>query len=502
MDAQDFFDHIGRSGDVTPVRGHAQVHALLILRGDVDVEVGQDAAHPVAVENHTDPLVQRTPLEPDLGRFGKLALRHLKSALDAGACVFLQQGHRLLKARACRHGVDAPLEAEGSVGGQGVPLGALADGHRLEPGTLQKDAGRAVGDTGVVAPENAGEAHRLFGICDDQVSCIELQGLSIQRGEGLASSSAANFDRGTGHLVRIKGVQGLTEVVKDVVGDVHHVVLGFDANGPQPLLHPIRGWADGDIRQGHTEVQRGAFGIFDVQGNGACSFGQRQAGHVPEVGYGGALAVSPIPFPRCAQVPGHPPVAHGVRSVRGQADFDAVVGLQAQSGRCGGPCCQAAVQDQDAVVIGADAELIFRADHPHRHLSTNLALLDFEGLALQRVARASHGGHHHLLTGGHVGRSADNRERFAVAHVHGGDAKSIRIGVLLTGQDLADHHAFEAAGHSRHFFQPLHFEATGGEDVGHPLRVGGLRLSEGQPGGDPIQRYFHDGRFAAGRARI
>ena len=179
-----------------------------------------------------------------------------------------------------------------------------------------------------------------------------------------------------------------------------------------------------------------------------------------------------------------------------------MVGFQAQcrSGWCAG--LEGNVKDEDAVVVRSEAKFILRADHAHRHLAPNLALFDLERIAFQGMAGGPHRGHDDFLTGRHIGRSADDGQWLSFAHIHRGHAKAVRVGVGLTGEHFSDNHALESSGNGRHFLQSFDLEAAGGQDVAHLLRVGGLRLREGQPGVDPIQRYFHDGRFGAGRANL
>ena len=269
VDAKDFLHHIGGTGHVAAISGHLEAHALGVLFTDGDVEVRQDATDPVAVEGDADPLVHGGPLHADFRCGGGRAFGALESTFDRGTRMGDQQVDRLLEARSGRHGVDAAFEAEGCIGGQGVPFGALANGNRLEPGAFQEDPGGRLGHTGVRAAENAGEAHRAVRVGDDQVGLAQLQRLAFEGGEGFTALRPAHPNHVAGDAVGVEGVEGLAEVVEDVVRDVHHVVLRLDANGPEPLLHPVRRRAHLNAGQGHPQVDRGTVGILNVDGDRA-----------------------------------------------------------------------------------------------------------------------------------------------------------------------------------------------------------------------------------------
>ena len=207
------------------------------------------------------------------------------------------------------------------------------------------------------------------------------------------------------------------------------------------------------------------------------------------------LAIAAVPFPGGAQVAGHTAVSHGVRAVRGQADFDAMVGLESERHGGGQSVLERTVEHENAIVAGSDAQFILGTDHAHGDFAADFALLDFEGVSLRRVTGGPHCGHHHLLAGGDIGGTADDGQGFGVADVDRGDAEPVRIGVRFAGQDFADDHALQSTGNHGHFLQAFDLESAGGQDVGHLLRIRGLGLGQGQPGGEPIQRYFHDGRF-------
>ena len=351
MNAEDFFHHIGRAGHVAPVSRHFEVQPEVVFRLHHDVEVGQNALDTVAVQGDADPLVEGVPFELDFGRLGKRPFGPLQSSFDGGAGMGLEQVDRELESRPGRQRVNAPFEPEGRIGGQRVPLGALADGDRFEPGAFEEDPRGGLRYARHCAAKDTGEAHRLVLVCDDEVGGVQFEGVSVEGGEGFARGGAPHLDGVAGNLVRVKGVEGLAEVVQHIVGDVDHVVLGLDADGAQALLHPIWRGADLDAAECDAEVQGRAFCVLDIQGNGAVAHLQGQHGRCLQRFNRAALAISTVPFRRRPQVAGDPAVPHGVGAVGGEADFDAVVGFQAE-GRSGrGAGFEGAVEDEDAVVV-------------------------------------------------------------------------------------------------------------------------------------------------------
>ena len=95
----------------------------------------------------------------------------------------------------------------------------------------------------------------------------------------------------------------------------------------------------------------------------------------------------------------------------------------------------------DAVMVVADSELAFGADHSERFHATDLGLLDLE------VTR-KHGSdtcEEHFLAGGHVRSATDNGQRLARAIINLRDVKVVGIRMRLALKHLRDNDSRESA---------------------------------------------------------
>ena len=146
-------------------------------------------------------------------------------------------------------GVQALLILGAGLGAHAQGQGSAADGGAVEVGGL-KDHVRGVGDDlAVQAAHNARQTHGPVLIGNDQHIGIELAHASVQGGELLALLRPADHDLAALHIAVVEGMHGLAVLQHDVVGDVHDVVDGAHAHGPQPLPHPL--WGGSDLHVAH-----------------------------------------------------------------------------------------------------------------------------------------------------------------------------------------------------------------------------------------------------------
>ena len=121
-------------------------------------------------------------------------------------------------------------------------------------------------------------------------------------------------------------------------------------------------------------------------------------------------------------------------------------------------------------MVGADAYLVFGANHAVRVHTTQARFLDGKRL-VAIVERGSDSGHNHFLAFGHVGRATNYLFRFfSVAQIHLGYVQVVAIGVWLAGEYLAHNQALKAAANCFHFFHCAHFQSQRCECIAHLLR--------------------------------
>ena len=145
-----------------------------------------------------------------------------------------------------------------------MSLGALAHGDQFEPRAFEEDPLGGVCHAGHCTTKDTGETHGFVLVSDDQVGGVQFEGVPVEGGEGFARSGASHLDDVARNLVRVKGVEGLAEVVQHVVGDVDHVVLGLDTDGAQALPSNRRG-SDPDAAERDPEVQWRTVRVLDIR---------------------------------------------------------------------------------------------------------------------------------------------------------------------------------------------------------------------------------------------
>ena len=117
----------------------------------------------------------------------------------------------------------------------------LHHGQRLEPGDLEHDRGRGVGDLGVEAAHHAAHADRhVVGVADQQVVGRERALGAVERRDRLAVAAQPDAEAAAPERVEIVCVVRLVELEHHVVADVDDVADRAHAGGGQPAGHPRR----------------------------------------------------------------------------------------------------------------------------------------------------------------------------------------------------------------------------------------------------------------------
>ena len=120
-----------------------------------------------------------------------------------------------------------------------MPTSCLADVGGVEGGTLEEHIGRLLGDAGVLPADYAGDADRVGGVCDHQISLRQLVLLAVQCGELLPRLSEPDMYLAPLDLIEVKGVKRLSDLHKDIVGSIDNVIYRVDAHRLKRLAKPL-----------------------------------------------------------------------------------------------------------------------------------------------------------------------------------------------------------------------------------------------------------------------
>ena len=244
----------------------------------------------------------------------------------------------------------------------------------------------------------------------------------------LARFGGADEDGAALEQVGIEGVHGLRQLGHDVIGHVHDVVDGVQADGGEPALQPQGRRLHGDVFENQRAVPRAEVEIFDLDLDRGRPFRQQIEPHR-------ILQLAPQDgghFARHAVVPPQVgPVRDGL-----VVDLDHAVGSAAGNRRPDG-----GFQFDDARMVAVDAQLGGAGQHAVAFHAVDHLLAD------------GHVGADHA--GPAVGRAADHRLAAVRPGVHH------RLDVVAAGDRLDGFHA-RGAGAVQPFARHLDAFALGG----------------------------------------
>ena len=269
----------------------------------------------------------------------------------------------------------------------------------------------------------------------------------------------------------------------DVVGNIYNIINGAQANGGQSRLQPFRRLLHVAARDTYAGIATAGLAVDNL-------YIDRQVVVVNlEVVVRRTVQrrLIAILLQPGIQVAGHAPVTQGVGAVGGDVYLNEPVALQMVV--LGGRLAYGSVlgQHDDTLVAGADADFVFSTNHAARLHAAQLRLLDYK-LLVAIVEHAAQVGNYHFLSGGHVGCTAYNLARLALAHIDGGHVQMVAVGMGLAGQHMAYIETLQAALDALHLFQGVNFQTRRRQRVANLLR----RQVEVDVVFQPFITYIHD----------
>ena len=317
---------------------------------------------------------------------------------DRAAGPLGDQARRAIGADACQARLLALLEAQARLGPKRIAEGRAPDADRIEDRGLNHDLRGGLVDLGARPAHDAGDADRPVRVGDDERLGVELAVDMVERLDPLAGGRAADDDPAVVDGGGVEGVGRLAELEHDVVGGVHDVADRALAGRQQAHLDPVGRWTDVDAADPATDEPWAQAGVEHLDAEALRDrparlrhIGRRQSER--RAGQRGHLAGKPDHRQRVAPVRLDVDVEDRVAEQLGQRTSERRVGRQ----------------DQDAVGVRGQAELVARAEHPVADDAHLLGTLD---PPVARQDRAGQGDRH-ALAGRDVGRAADDLERLA-----------------------------------------------------------------------------------------
>jgi hypothetical protein len=129
---------------------------------------------------------------------------------------------------------------------QSQALTGAANGGRIEIGALQKNIDRIGANFGIFAAHDAGQGDGALSIADGQITTIENALLAVQGDEFLTLAGVLDDNAPFAQKLKIKGMQGVSQLHEDIIGDIDNIVDGTQPHRLQAPSYPLRRRADID----------------------------------------------------------------------------------------------------------------------------------------------------------------------------------------------------------------------------------------------------------------
>ena len=223
-------------------------------------------------------------------------------------------------------------------------------------------------------------------------------------------------------LIGVEGVEWLSKLKENVVGDVDQVVLWVDTCGTQLVLHPLWGWSNSTTRNGQSCITRCSLGVLynDLERHIVVVYLEiLYRWHLQTNILATATQIS-------YQVASYADMRCGVDTVRCKTNANEIVILDTKEVACRHTDRSILGELHNTLVRGADTQLILGTQHTERLYTANLATLNLELLvASVGIEHSSYRGTHNLQALAAVSSSADNLQRLLCTYIDSCDMQVV-----------------------------------------------------------------------------
>ena len=148
-----------------------------------------------------------------------------------------------------------------------MPLGGEPYGDRVEPGAFEQHRLRAAGYSRLLAPHDAGQGHRPFGVGDDQSVFGKFPLLFVECAQGFAVPRPPHDDFLLPQTVEVEGMKGMAQFHQHVVRHIGDIVDGPNPDRFQTLCQPSGRGSDANISDHSCAVPVAEFRIGNLDGS-------------------------------------------------------------------------------------------------------------------------------------------------------------------------------------------------------------------------------------------
>ena len=294
-----------------------------------------------------------------------------------------------------------------------------------------------VHNTAVFATHDARHRRGLDRVGDHQHIGGQLPLHSVQGDDRLARFGVAHHDLAPLHILVVEGVHGLAILQHHIVGDIHDIVDGAHAAGPQPLPHPAGGGFDLNVFD-HPR------GVAQAEVGGLYLYAQVVADIVHRMLHLGNREMERL-VEGSGGLPGQAGDRKAVRPVGSDLEFHTGV-VEADGGLDVLSNFHIwLLENEDAIllgigeVMGSEAQFREGTEHPVALLPPELTLADVFSPGQPGVVH----GHRHIVSLVDILGASDNLDQLRTAHIYLADKHVVGVGVPDNLLYASNHHIFD-----------------------------------------------------------